>query len=141
MILQSCTRSWSDHDAQRQEGVWCYVPKRNGPSGEERCRKQKGIYGIFLFTVMHTDLYCIVMITDCYLQGKLVPRSSSPVSVYVELPCITEQGMRIVDIAFHYFYARKYEGIVRKLNHADTSLVLQLFQQSHGMIWKTARLW
>lgn len=54
-------------------------------------------FDIFLLSIF--SIYRSVQwsyMSSCMQDKALVPRSSSPVTVYVELPCIIEQGMHLL---------------------------------------------
>lgn len=65
------------------------------------------------------------------LQDKVLgPRSSSPVNLYLELPCIVKQGRQCITCWMHPDARTQiFEP------HKEALLFPQPFQQSHGMIW------
>lgn len=103
----------ADGDATSQERC-----PNNGPARAERSCKQSRV---FLFNKCSSSS---IMILSVFLQEKLpVPRSSSPVSVYIDFPCIIDQGS-----------LRTFGLISDALQSLHTGAVLQLFQQLHGRI-------
>lgn len=101
-----------------------HSPQPNGTTWKESSCKQSLLFLDFdkMLEMFHDAVF---------FQNKMpVPRSSSPVSVYVELPSIVDQGklhtwsQTFVGFPFHFLFI----------------CVLQLFQLFRGMIWRVAPL-
>lgn len=93
-VLQPEASRWRCKEIER-----CLVPcapiRWANRRGELRWAKR---YEIFLLSLLLRSARMFSGVNSRSLQDKvLVPRSSSPVAMYVELPCIIEQGMRTSD--------------------------------------------
>lgn len=99
----------------------------------------KTVWNICLFTKHRAslcsgkDFYSVF-----YPQDKVfVPRSSSPVTVYVEFPCIIEQGkLNLTQWVNFRISAFKSLWAHKCIQGSHCFLLSQLSQQLHGMIWK-----
>lgn len=86
----------------------------------------------FLYIHTHADTHVVALVLNvlfCHQHKVVGPRSSSPVTVRMGLPCALKQGeLRAFTRSRNYIP-------VEYVTHVDTLSVLQLFRRLRGMTW------
>lgn len=135
LVLQ--TELSSSRCKETEKRLMVFVPTKWGKNG--RTLSQTKRFEIFVFSqntaslCSGKDFYSVF-----YPQDKVfVPRSSSPVTVYVEFPCIIEQGkLNLTQWVNFRISAFKSLWAHKCIQGSHCFLLSQLSQQLHGMIWK-----